>query len=388
MSSSIPSTTSVFQKLNQQISTPATVSACLQAVSLLSEVERKVLVESPAKYHITPTDKEAFTTAAVRALSSDDLDQELVEAASGASDAVNGILELMVGLIINLAWGDSMNGTHLTEQYEPIMRLYCKTMRDGIPLANTIAQYAEDFDNKVIGLCADSSLTMNERISTIQGYIKDAEGYQTTATEMQSTLESVFEKTIHFINQLGSQSLKSDTKERAKGFPAPRLTKKFPDVPLDVQIPALRVALESPFGPYVMIAGLLGVANPEATIAAYSIAASMTNQEYVPITTVISDLATQGQSGSAEDTNTEYFNEFREHIGVLAGYWGSTLIDAREIESWLKMGASLVDIPTYMEKALNGGVKLYVKVGNYLRLYAEQTSQIPWDHWVNADENS
>ncbi|GAB1197559.1 hypothetical protein APSETT444_006856 [Aspergillus pseudonomiae] len=273
MSSSIPSTTSVFQKLNQQISTPATVSACLQAVSLLSEAERKVLVESPAKYHITPTDKEAFTTAAVRALSSDDLDQELGEAASGASDAVNGILELMVGLIINLAWGDSMNGTHLTEQYEPIMRLYCKTMRDGIPLANTIAQYAED-------------------------------------------------------------------------------------VPLDVQIPALRVALESPFGPYVMIAGLLGVANPEATIAAYSIAASMTNQEYVPITTVISDLATQGQSGSAEDTNTEYFNEFREHIGVLAGYWGSTLIDAREIESWLKMGASLV------------------------------TSQIPWDHWVNADENS
>ncbi|GAB1207091.1 hypothetical protein APSETT445_005798 [Aspergillus pseudonomiae] len=338
MSSSIPSTTSVFQKLNQQISTPATVSACLQAVSLLSEAERKVLVESPAKYHITPTDKEAFTTAAVRALSSDDLDQELGEAASGASDAVNGILELMVGLIINLAWGDSMNGTHLTEQYEPIMR--------------------------------------------------DAEGYQTTATEMQSTLESVFEKTMDFINQLGSQSLKSDTKERAKGFPTPRLTKKFSDVPLDVQIPALRVALESPFGPYVMIAGLLGVANPEATIAAYSIAASMTNQEYVPITTVISDLATQGQSGSAEDTNTEYFNEFREHIGVLAGYWGSTLIDAREIESWLKMGASLVDIPTYMEKALNGGVKLYVKVGNYLRLYAEQTSQIPWDHWVNADENS
>ncbi|KAB8264161.1 hypothetical protein BDV32DRAFT_92771 [Aspergillus pseudonomiae] len=384
MSSSIPSTTSVFQKLNQQISTPATVSACLQAVSLLSEVERKVLVESPAKYHITPTDKEAFTTAAVRALSSDDLDQELVEAASGASDAVNGILELMVGLIINLAWGDSMNGTHLTEQYEPIMRLYCKTMRDGIPLANTIAQYAEDFDNKVIGLCADSSLTMNERISTIQGYIKDAEGYQTTATEMQSTLESVFEKTIHFINQLGSQSLKSDTKERAKGFPAPRLTKKFPDVPLDVQIPALRVALESPFGPYVMIAGLLGVANPEATIAPIL----LLRLEYVPITTVISDLATQGQSGSAEDTNTEYFNEFREHIGVLAGYWGSTLIDAREIESWLKMGASLVDIPTYMEKALNGGVKLYVKVGNYLRLYAEQTSQIPWDHWVNADENS
>ncbi|OGM42559.1 hypothetical protein ABOM_007946 [Aspergillus bombycis] len=388
MSSSVPSTTSVLIKLNQHTHSPATVSACLQAVSMLSESERKVLVESPAKYRMTPTETEAFTAAAVQALSSDDLDQELGEAASGASDAVNGILELMVGLVLNLAWGDSMNGTHLTEQYEPILRLYCETMRNGVPLANTIAQYAEDFDNKVIEFCADSSLTIDERLSTIQGYINDAEGYQTTATEMQSTLESVFDKTMDFINQAGSQSLKRDLKQKAKGFPAPRSAKKFSDVPLDVKVPALRVALESPFGPYVMVAGLLGVANPDATIAAYSIAASMTKREHVPIRTVISDLATRAQPGGAEATNTEYFNEFREHIGVLAGYWGSTLIDAREIEAWLKDGAFAVNLPTYMEKALNGGAKIYVKVGKYLRLYAEQTNQIPWDDWLNADENS
>lgn len=100
-----------------------TVSACLEAVSSLSKSERKALVESPAKYQLVSTDKEAFTTAAVQALASDDLDQVLGDAASGASAAVNGIIELMVALLLNLAWADTMNGTHLTEEYEPILRV-------------------------------------------------------------------------------------------------------------------------------------------------------------------------------------------------------------------------------------------------------------------------
>ncbi|GLB10873.1 hypothetical protein AtubIFM57258_007285 [Aspergillus tubingensis] len=374
--------------MNEQESRPATVSSCLEAVSSLSESERNALVEFPAKYQILPTDKEAFTTAAVQALASDDLDQALGDAANGASAAVKGIIELMVALLLNLSWADAMNGTHLTEEYEPILRLYCETMRDGIPLSNTIAHYAEDFDNKIIEFCADRSLTIDERLSTIRKYIKDAEGHQITANEMHSTLESIFDKTLDFVNQLGSQSLlerdENDEKE-AKTFPAPRSAKTILSAgPLDAIIPALRVALESPFGSYVTIAGLLGIANPEAINAAYSLAASMVSREHLPIDTVISDLATR--SGSATDTNTDYFDEFREHIEVLAGYWQSTLVDAREIELWLDDGASLVDMPTYMNMALNEGAKIYVEVGKYLRLYAEETSQIPWDEWLNADE--
>ncbi|GKZ31385.1 hypothetical protein AbraIFM66950_011931 [Aspergillus brasiliensis] len=388
----LPSTTSVLQKLNEQVSRPVTVSACLGVVASLSESERKALVKSPAKYQLVPTDKEAFVTAAVQALASDDLDQVLGDAASGASVAVNGIIELMVALLLNLAWADTMNGTHLTEEYEPIMRLYCETMRDGIPLSNTIAQYAEDFDNKIIEFCADNSLTIDERLSTIREYIKDAEGYQSTAAEMHNTLESVFDQTLDFVNQLGSQSLPkrdaNDEKE-AKAFPAPRRSAEtiFSAGPLDVKLSALRVALKSPFAPYVMVAGLLGVANTEAINAAYSLAASMIGREHVPIDTVISDLAAaRVRSGSASDTNTEYFNEFREHIEVLAGYWQSTLVDAREIELWLNDGASFADMPTYMNIALNEGAKIYVEVGKYLRLYAEETSQIPWDEWLNADK--
>ncbi|GKZ74013.1 hypothetical protein AnigIFM60653_005285 [Aspergillus niger] len=388
----LPSSTSVLHKLNEQVSRPVTVSACLEAVSSLSESERKVLVESPAKYQLVSTDKEAFTTAAVQALASDDLDQVLGDAASGASAAVNGIIELMVALLLNLAWADTMNGTHLTEEYEPILRLYCETMRDGIPLSNTIAQYAEDFDNKIIEFCADGSLTIDERLSTIREYIKDAQGYQTTADEMHSTLESVFDKTLDFVNQLGSQSLlKPDAKDekeaktvRVRRTSAKTIFSAGSAGPLDAKVPALKVALVSPFGRYVMVAGLLGVANAEAINAAFSLAASMANWEYVPIDRIISDLATR--SGSGTDTNTEYFNEFREHIEVLAGYWQSTLVDAREIELWLNDGASFVDMPTYMNMALNEGAKIYVEVGKYLRLYAEETNQIPWDEWLNADK--
>ncbi|GLA50437.1 hypothetical protein CBS115989_7750 [Aspergillus niger] len=388
----LPSSTSVLHKLNEQVFRPVTVSACLEAVSSLSESERKVLVESPAKYQLVSTDKEAFTTAAVQALASDDLDQVLGDAASGASAAVHGIIELMFALLLNLARADTMNGTHLTEEYEPILRLYYETMRDGIPLSNTIAQYAEDFDNKIIEFCADGSLTIDVRLLTILEYIKVAQGYQTTADEMHSTLESVFDKTLDFVDQLGSQSLlKPDAKDekeaktvRARRTSAKTIFSAGSAGPLDAKVPALKVALVSPFGRYVMVAGLLGVANAEAINAAFSLAASMANWEYVPIDRVMSDLATR--SGSGTDTNTEYFNEFREHIEVLAGYWQSALVDAREIELWLNDGASSVDMPTYMNMALNEGAKIYVEVGKYLRLYAEETNQIPWDEWLNADK--
>ncbi|KAK1143038.1 hypothetical protein N8T08_007102 [Aspergillus melleus] len=379
------STGNVLHKLNQQISNPPTVQSCLQAITLLSESERKALFESAVKYPLSPADAEVFTTSALQALASDDLNEELGEAAKGAADAVDGIIELMGGLLVTLAWSDSMNGTHLTEQYEPILRLYCETMRDGIPLSNTIAQYAEDFDNKIIAFCADSSLSTDQRLSQIQEYIQDAEGSQTTAQDMQDTLNSVFDKTMDFINQVNSNSLKEAG--TYKTFPVPKTARKLADVPSTVQIPALNVVLASPFGPYVMIAGLLGISNTLATNAAHAIAASTSDRERVPVKRVLSDLATEHQSANASD-NTEYFDEFREHIGVLAGYWGGTLIDARQIEAWLKDGANVADMPKYMEIALNEGVKIYVKVAKYLRSYAEQTSHIPWDDWLNADEKS
>lgn len=74
---------------------------------------------------------------------------------------------------------------------------------------------------------------------------------------MHSTLESIFDKTLDFVNQLGSQTLlvrdAYDEKE-AKTFPTPRSAKMiFSAGPLDAIIPALRVALESPFGSYVTV---------------------------------------------------------------------------------------------------------------------------------------
>ncbi|KAI0008854.1 hypothetical protein F4779DRAFT_618258 [Xylariaceae sp. FL0662B] len=372
MSSSVPSAASVLNKLNQQISGLRTVPACLHAVSLLSESERKALVESAAKYHLTPADKLAFTTAAVQALSSDDLDEELREAADGAYEAVEGIVFLIVGLEINLSGMDNMNGKHVTEEYEPVQILYYETMRDGIPLANTIAQYAEGMSHEC------------ERVSQPD---RDAEGYQKTAEGMQNSLESVLDKTTDFINRVSGKSLGEEA--TAKTFPVPRSARKLADVSsLDLKIPALKLALASPFGPYVTVAGLFGIANTEATNAAYAIAASMAIKERVPLRTVMNGLAMQAQSESADDDNTEYFDEFRDNIRVIAGYWVSTIADAREIEAWLKDGASLVEMPAYMEQAFHGGAKIYVKVAKYLRSYADQNNQLPWDEWLHANDDS
>lgn len=81
---------------------------------------------------------------------------------------------------------------------------------------------------------------------------------------MHSTLESVFDKTLDFVNQLGSQSLlKPDAKDEkeAKTVRARRTSAKTifsagsagSAGPLDAKVPALKVALVSPFGRYVMV---------------------------------------------------------------------------------------------------------------------------------------
>ncbi|KAI1639325.1 hypothetical protein F4809DRAFT_596639 [Biscogniauxia mediterranea] len=378
MSSLEPSVNSVRNKLDQQQgAAPANISACLQAISQLSEPERRVLLASAAKYELASADEGAFAVAALRALSSGDLDQELAEAANGAADAVKGINDLMGGLVLILVYFLPFT-IQLLVEYKPVVRLYCETMRDGIPLAETIAQYADDFDNKIISLCADASLTTDERLKHIQAYIKEAQEQQTTADKMQRTLESVFDLIVDIINRLTSYSLPQQAE--AKSYPVPKSAGKFATVPSDLEVPALKTALASPFGPYITVAGLLGVGNAEATSAAYAIAAHMATDERVPLETVIRDVATpEPSSTSVKDLKTDYFDAFRKHIEVLAGYWSSTLIDARQIEDWLKLGASAANIPKYMEISLNEGAKIYVKVAKYLRSYAEQTGQIPWD---------
>lgn len=81
--------------------------------------------------------------------------------------------------------------------------------------------------------------------------IQDADGYQTTAQKMQSTLNSVFDKTMDFINQVNSGSLKKDM--TTKSFPVPKPARKLTGVEWTLQIPALNAVLASPFGPYVMV---------------------------------------------------------------------------------------------------------------------------------------
>ncbi|KAI5919829.1 hypothetical protein F4810DRAFT_469308 [Camillea tinctor] len=385
MSSPGPSVTSVRNKLDQQQAMdPASVNLCLQAISQLSEPERKALLESTAKYNLAAVDEGAFVVAALQALSSGDLDQELSTAANGAVNAVIGINELMGGLVALLIYLLPFTG-QLLKEYKLVVKLYCETMRDGIPLAKAIAQYAENFDNEVIKFCADTLLTTDARLKHIQTYIQEAEKQQSSADKMQRTLESVFDQTVDFINRIAPHSLSHQAE--AKSYPMPKSAGKFATVPSDLEVPALKIALESPFGPYVTVAGLLGVGTAEANSAAYAIAAHMATNERVPMETVLRDVATEGPlSTDARGLKTMYFDEFRKHIRVLAGYWSSTLIDARKIEGWLKDGASAADIPKYMQMALNEGGKIYVKVAKYLRSYAEETGQIPWDKLAKLAE--
>ena len=82
---------------------------------------------------------------------------------------------------------------------------------------------------------------------------------------------------------------------------------------------------------------------------------------------------------------------FTTNVGVIQKVWGKVVNDANEIKDWLDDGAKSAvsffgcgaevakhlwqDYPKYMEKNLKEGVRVYSKVGKYLRDYADGVTE-------------
>ncbi|KAE8353397.1 hypothetical protein BDV28DRAFT_133257 [Aspergillus coremiiformis] len=378
-----PSLENILSTLRQKSANSASLRLCFQAVRDLSSAERNTLVASKPQYTLTAAEKNAFARAAVQALSADDVDDTLADAANGAYDAANNIFMMLGSIILNCACYDTQFGTNYTNGVLlDILVSYIKTMVDSVPLANEVAQYGEDFDNEVIAFCANTSLTVDERLSKIREYIATANGFETKAKGIQSILDSVKDQLVDLLNEMNNRPLPKWKKpSRASSV---RATVPVPTPSFELGIALLDRLIATPLRPLIMIAGLLGLGNTEATNAAYAIAASevVRSSARGPTSlTILHDLRSADDGGNV---NEKFFSDFRDNMAVLNSYWNATIIDAGHIESWLEDGASWVDAPEYMKLNLDEGARTYVKVAKYLRSYATQIDSLDYDELLEA----
>ncbi|TFY60835.1 hypothetical protein EVJ58_g4895 [Rhodofomes roseus] len=191
-------------------------------------------------------------------------------------------------------------------------------------LSLAIAKYGERFDNEIIKLCADGSLTVEQRRRKIDEFIRAADAIHTMAKEIMTDLDNLQDEFNTFIASFrawidGVQSLGDVVSELNKSLDQ-----------LESDITSTRNAAA---------ANIVGSS------------ASMVN------------LSVHAENELKNMTSVDAINS----LGQL---WQAVSNDALEIELWLKDGAKDADIPEYMKLSLDHAVAVYADMAVALRAYA------------------
>ncbi|KZT66203.1 hypothetical protein DAEQUDRAFT_730550 [Daedalea quercina L-15889] len=201
-------------------------------------------------------------------------------------------------------------------------------------LSLAIADYGESFDNKIIKLCANKSLTVKQRRDAINEFIKEADAIHTTAKGIMTNLNT----------------LKDDFTAVVIRFCA-WITKEIENL-----VKEIKRALEQ----------LERDIERLRRAAAAAIIGSM-----LPDSASSSDLAVASSDATSDLARKDYVGDAVIAIDALGKLWQAVTNDAQEIELWLKDGADDADIPEYMKCSLEEAVKIYADMAVPLRAYAK-----------------
>ncbi|PYI00179.1 hypothetical protein BO71DRAFT_455056 [Aspergillus ellipticus CBS 707.79] len=209
---------------------------------------------------------------------------------------------------------------------------------------------AEDFDDRIIPLCADPGIPVAERLEIIQNLAREAQSLQ-NASEFFADLLSVWQ--IKFLNILLGPALPATTptsnlREAARKLtPEPTFASGLVSVVAD--------SFDRPSA-FVKISGLLAVGALEAKNASLLVSAAVHSSSSANPQPLIdlADIVAKMESG----------------VSGLRKYWRFTADDFHESVFWLQEGAKDVDIPKYMRDSLERGAKYYLDLSKRLKRYA------------------
>ncbi|KZT66202.1 hypothetical protein DAEQUDRAFT_730547 [Daedalea quercina L-15889] len=201
-------------------------------------------------------------------------------------------------------------------------------------LSLAIADYGEKFDNVIIKLCADKSLSVEQRREAISGFIRDADTIHTTAIGIMTnlnTLEDDFNTFVASFRAWVTEAVESFVRDIQQALGQ-----------LSSDVARIRSAAAASLGLPVAFAADRAVANSNVT---------------------------------SELSQNDYVGDAVAAIDSLGKLWQAVTNDAEEIEGWLKDGADDADLPEYMKLSLEEAVKLYADMAVPLRAYANALTE-------------
>ncbi|KAE8405619.1 hypothetical protein BDV37DRAFT_281753 [Aspergillus pseudonomiae] len=391
-----PSYDEVASKVNQLVGSSPTPQKYLDVAASLSDAERKVLKDGAEAHNPIQTDedKEKLSLGAAKTMSTDETVAKLKEDAAAAGAAVVAIDGSFTALQVQIASIDQLEKTNFLTQLNEQKKKYRDVLQKSRLLAADISQYGSSFDELIVPLCADQSLTVDQRLGQIDKFIARANDFQEQGNEINKSFDTLIDGFVEFTAQFSSwgknkeQELNNDIKEIDKQLA--ELTQKLADlrtslialgVGLGVGLSAagIGLALSGPVAPFILIGGLIFAGATAAAVAGIAIAMGVVSNQIEGKKRERQDKSDEIDKirlarRNLEDMGNSQLTVFRDNVKVLQSYWTSMQADAEAIKGWLKSGADMASVPKYMKIALDEAVTVYASMAQYMDEYAKGTN--------------
>ncbi|KAI1914231.1 hypothetical protein LOZ65_005677 [Ophidiomyces ophidiicola] len=217
-------------------------------------------------------------------------------------------------------------------------------------LSVNIMEQAADFDSRIVPLCADSSMPVEERVEIIVPLAKEASSLERGSSNFAAILSGW---KLTFEDILLGDNLVSTS-------PRPSLRQVVHDLTVEPTFASGLIYLAtdsfSRESAFLKISGLLATKTIEAKNASLLISAAV-HETFVKIDSSWPNLG-------------ELIDQMEKGVQGLRRYWRFNANDYHEIAYWLERGAEDADIPKYMRESLGKGQKLYLEMSKRLRGYA------------------
>ncbi|KAJ7206553.1 hypothetical protein GGX14DRAFT_637576 [Mycena pura] len=353
-----------------------------------------------AKFNaLTPEEKAHLGLGIAQAASLPEAEQYFTQASANATRAIKNIDAVFITLNGKIKRLPD-DGHKFLAEFQVIQSEFRTIVSESRSLAVRIAVHSESFDTIIIKFCADNSFTVHERISRIDKFIAEGEGFRADAEKMHKRFQDLKHKfetfTQRFTDWASDKEQENNERIKQLNIDIIQINRKVAD--LDSAIGALYAALAG-IGAITAIlvaacaagtgAGVWWIVGVGLTLGGLTAGAIVgilvakskllkeraekeieiyeLQQEVKDIEAIRTELVTVDESDMKSFTNS---------VMVLQGSWVTVQDEAYAIKKWLAGGAVHAEMPTYMQAWRRQDVKVYQTMARYLSHYASGMTEV------------
>ncbi|PWY69098.1 hypothetical protein BO70DRAFT_382636 [Aspergillus heteromorphus CBS 117.55] len=359
----------------------------------LTNEELAVLVDGAPSHN--PIKNEAqrtkYTEGAAHSLGSKEAEDILEQAAHDAVAAARDIDRGFLSLQAEIARVDAIHHSGFSDDLRKVKENYDKVLSDSRDVAAALSAQTNQFDDVILNMVSNETLTADEKLIGVDWYIGRIEGVHADARGIEVRFESLKSEFAGLVGRFGDWAKEREgeltTQVEAAKEELIRLNEQL--VALNISIAAfggvsaigiLMLGISAFTGPlafFLAVGGMFALGVSAAAIIGLTIARDIKKSQIANKEREIQTLEQQIEQIRKARENLELMGNdhlfrFGDNVDLLKNVWNLVSVDAITIREHLessKLGI-ILPLPGHLEEALNKGNDVYKNMARYLTIYA------------------